>query len=192
MSALTSGPVWFLAMLYFYFTLGMYGFQLWLPQIIASFGKTNVQTTAALSAIPAVFQAIGMVLIARHSDRKQERRWHVALSAWTAALALVAAGLTDSPFTALVALSVSAFSLWGVVGPFWALCTSSLSPRAAAGGIGLINSVGNLGGFAGPYLVGLVKTHYSSLVLALGVLASSLVIAGMLALMSKKFTRSRT
>lgn len=190
---IASPKVWLFAALYFAFTIGMYGFQLWLPQIIAAFDHTDTSTTALLSAIPAVFQAVGMVLIASHSDKKQERRWHVALSAWSAAAMLILAGwsgsssLPHSAHYSLAALSLCACALWGVVGPFWALTTSSLPKSQAAAGIGLVNSVGNLGGFVGPYFVGVVKKAFpGSLLLPLSVLAISLVVAGSLALVVRK------
>lgn len=178
--------VWHLSILYFCLALGMYGFQLWLPQIIKSFDNTSDSTAALLSAIPAVFQAIGMVAVAMNSDHKQERRFHVFWSASLAAAGLMLCGFCHNPVLALACLCLAAFGIWGTVGPFWAIPTSYLSSSSAAAGIGLINSVGNLGGFAGPYLVGYIKQHTSEFVYSLAVLASSLVVAGLLALAVKK------
>ncbi len=178
--------VWHLAFLYFCLALGMYGFQLWLPQIIQSFDKLDDSTTALLSAVPAVFQALGMIFIAGHSDKKQERRWHVACSAFMAAIGLMLCGICHNPVLSLICLCVTACGIWGTVGPFWAIPTSYLSPESAAAGIGLINSVGNLGGFAGPYIVGFIKTRSTDFVYSLGALAVSLVVAGILALAVEK------
>lgn len=178
--------VWMLALIYFLLTLGMYGFQLWLPQIIKSFGQIDDSTTAMLSAIPAVFQALGMLMVAGHSDRKGERRWHVALSAWLAAGGLLATSVSPNPLVALASLSLTAFGLWGVVGPFWAIPTATLPPLAAASGIAFINSVGNLGGFAGPYIVGLIKNTTHSFFASLAALACSLVLSGLLVLSTRK------
>lgn len=182
---LTCGRVWLLAGIYFLLTLGMYGFQLWLPQIIRSFGEVSDSVTALLSAIPAVFQALGMLLVAGMSDRRGERQWHVAVSGWLAAAGLLATSVAPNPVVALISLSVTAFGLWGVVGPFWAIPTATLPRAAAAGGIALINSVGNLGGFAGPFLVGLIKNSTHSFFASLAVLASSLVLAGVLVLLTR-------
>jgi MFS transporter, ACS family, tartrate transporter len=179
--AFKNGRVWLLAVLYFSITLGMYGFQLWLPQIIKSTGQSSDTTTALLSAIPAVFQALGMILIAGHSDKTGERRFHVALAAAVAALGLVCTGFVKDPYVALATLSLTAFGLWGCVGPFWCLSTSYLSREAAASGIGLINSVGNLGGFVGPFLVGFIKNQTHEFMPALFAMAGSLIIAGILA-----------
>lgn len=172
--------VWLFAFLYFLLTLGMYGFQLWLPQIIESFGKESDSTAALLSAIPAIFQAVGMILVAKNSDRTSERRWHVAFCAWLAAASLIACAFCKNPVISLILLCTSAFGLWGGVGPFWALPTAHLSPSAKAAGIGLINSVGNLGGFVGPYLVGLVRERNPDFVYSLLALALPLLLAGVI------------
>lgn len=172
--------VWVFAILYFLLTLGMYGFQLWLPQIIESFGNLSDSTAALLSAIPAVFQAVGMIAVARNSDRTSERRLHVAACAWLAAASLVLCGFCKDPVLSLVCLSASAFGLWGVVGPFWALPTTYLGQNAKAAGIGLINSVGNLGGFAGPYLVGFIRQRNPDFMYSLFALAAPLIVAGII------------
>ena len=172
--------VWVFAILYFLLTLGMYGFQLWLPQLIGSFGKLSDSTAALLSAIPAVFQALGMIIVGRNSDRTAERRFHVASCAWLAATSLILCGFCKEPVLSLVCLSASAFGLWGVVGPFWALPTTYLSHNAKAAGIGLINAVGNLGGFAGPYLVGYIRQRNPDFMYSLFALAIPLVVAGII------------
>lgn len=178
--------VWILAALYFLLTLGMYGFQLWLPQIISSFGKLSDSFTALLSAIPAAFQAIGMTVVGRSSDARGERRFHVAACACLAAIGLILCAFCKEPVLSLICLCVSAFGLWGVVGPFWAIPTTYLSASAAAAGIGLINSVGNLGGFAGPYLVGYIRQRNPDFAFALISLAIPLVVAAILATTIKK------
>ncbi len=183
---LRSWRVWLLAALYFSLTLGMYGFQLWLPQIIQATGVKDDSTTALLSTIPALFQAAGMLIVAGHSDSTGERRGHVAASAAIAAVSLALSGFCPTPALALLALSFAALGIWGTVGPFWALPTAFLPPAAAAGGIALINSVGNLGGFAGPYIIGLVKKQSGSFTCALLVVSGSLLLASLLALSVKE------
>jgi sugar phosphate permease len=184
-SVFSNPRVWHLALLYFSLTLGMYGFQLWLPQIIMSFDKLSDASSALLSAIPAIFQALGMILVAAHSDKKRERRWHVACSATLASLSLILCGFSHNPVLSLCLLCLTAFGIWGTVGPFWALPPSYLPASSAAAGIGLINSVGNLGGFAGPYLVGWLKQHTPDFVYSLIALAISLFCGGILALAVK-------
>jgi nitrate/nitrite transporter NarK len=143
-------------------------------------------TTALLTVVPAIFQAIGMVLIARSSDRTGERRYHAAASAGMAAIGLLTAALIGNPIAAFAALSVTALGIWGTVGPFWAIPTSYLSRSAAAGGIALINSIGNLGGFAGPYAIGLIKEHTHSFTAALSAVSGFLLLAAILILFTAK------
>ena len=123
-----------------------------------------------------------MVIIARHSDRTGERRWHVALSLVAAAFGLALSGLVQSPPLAMVALALAALGITGSYGPFWSLPTAILSGTGAAGGIALINSVGNLGGFFGPYLVGYVKNVTQSFSGGLLVLAAIVLVGSALAL----------
>lgn len=148
--------VWRFALLYFSTTVCMYGFQLWLPQIIKTFGSATNSSVAMLSAIPALMQALGMLLIAASSDRSGERRYHVVASSGITVLGLVAATYLPDNLK-LAGLSLAAFGIWGTVGPFWALTRSSLSVPAQPTGLAFINSVGNLGGFVGPMLIGLIK-----------------------------------
>jgi ACS family tartrate transporter-like MFS transporter len=184
--ALSNPRVWQFAFCYFCLALGMYGFQLWLPQIIAAFGHESASTTALLSVIPALFQGAGMLIIGWHSDKTGERRLHFTYCAVAAALALFAAGHIPNVYLSFLALCITAFCIWSTVGPFWALAGATLSAEAAAAGIGLINSVGNLGGFAGPYLIGVIKTSTSSFTLPLLVLAASLLCSAFACFFSKK------
>ncbi len=183
---LLNGRVWYFACLYFMLTIGMYGFQLWLPQIINGVERTNDSTVALLSIIPAVFQALGMLIVAGNSDRTGERRMHLALSATLAGVALAVSAYLHERNLAIAALSLTAFGIWGTVGPFWALPASYLSPAVAASGIAFINSVGNLGGFAGPYIVGLIKHQFANFTYALMAVSSCLVFAAVLALRASK------
>ncbi len=177
--------VWLLASIYFCLALGMYGFQLWLPQIIKSFDNVDDSTVALLSAIPAVFQALGMVFVASHSDKKKERRLHLSMSAALAATGLMTCGFCHNPWLSLACLCLTAFGIWGTVGPFWAIPTSFLGASSAAAGIGLINSIGSLGGFVGPNVVGFIKQHHPDFIYSLAALAVSLMVAGFLALLLK-------
>ncbi len=184
--AMSEPRVWHLTLLYFTLSFGMYGFQLWLPQIIGAFktasGAMTTAQTALLTAIPAAGQALGMVVVAGHSDRSGERRWHVFTAAALAGCGLLATSLFSNPALQLAMLSLTALGIWGTVGPFWALPTGYLPAYMAAVAIGLINSVGNLGGFVGPYVVGFVKGHTGDFRAALLCLALSLVCGGLLAL----------
>ncbi len=180
--ALASGRVWLLAAVYFCIIVGFYGVGLWLPQIVKAYSGLGNFLVGLLSAIPFVAAAIGMVLLGSHSDRTGERRWHVAGSALTGALGLAVSAYSTSPILSLLALCVATTGIWGTLGPFWALPTAFLRSTAAAAGIALINSIGNLGGFMGPSIVGLAKTPDGSFKGGLLLLALSLCVASVLVL----------
>ncbi|HIA54416.1 MAG TPA: MFS transporter, partial [Candidatus Melainabacteria bacterium] len=141
----TTASLVLLSLLYFSLTLGMYGFQLWLPKIIKGFGGLTDGQTALVTVLPAIFQAVGMLVVAKSSERTGERRLHVATSATIAAVGFVLTSMIDNPWLSLVTLSMTAFGIWGTVGPFWSLGTSILPARVKAAGIGFVNSTGNLG-----------------------------------------------
>ncbi len=181
-----------LSFLYFSLTLGMYGFQLWLPKIIKGFGGLSDGQTALVTVIPAVFQALGMIAVARSSQKTGERRLHVAASATIAAIGFILTSLIANPMVALATLSLTAFGIWGTVGPFWSLATALLPPRVKAAGIGFVNSTGNLGGFVGPHIVGILKQSTGGFHAGLYTMAASLFLAGLLSFFSEKILRKNT
>ena len=160
-AALTSRPVWLLALVYFTIPVALYGMAFWLPQIIKTASGGSDLEVGLLSAIPYIFGAIGMVVVGRHSDRTGERRWHVALSAVIGGGAFAASAFVHTLIPSLVLLSIAMMGLASMFGPFWTLATSVVSGIGAAAGIALVNSVGNVGGFVGPYMLGYVldTTH---------------------------------
>jgi MFS transporter, ACS family, tartrate transporter len=183
--ALTHSKVWRLCLLYFSIVISFYGVAFWLPQVVKSFSRLDNTTVASLSALPYVAASIAMVLVAHHSDRTGERRWHVAAPAFAGAFGLGAAVFFlqhQSPWLAFVSICVAASGIWSTLGPFWSLPTAFLSGTAAAGGVALINSVGNIGGFVGPYVVGYVRETTQSFTNGMLILALTLLIAGFLAL----------
>jgi sugar phosphate permease len=155
--AVRSGKVWLLSLIYFSLVMGMYGVGLWLPQIIKEMSDLSEIGIGMVSALPYLFAAIGMTLIGLNSDRTGERRLHAAGPALLSSAGLMLAACSEAPAMRIAGLSLAAIGIWGSLGPFWALSTSFLCGSAAAGGIALINSIGNLGGFLGPYLVGVIK-----------------------------------
>ena len=120
--------------------------------------------------IPSLVGVAAMILISRRSDRTLERRYHVAIPAVAGGAAFVLLSSAHSPFLAVALLCLAAIGIYGCMGPFWALPSEFLTGFAAAAGIALVNSVGNLGGFAGPYTIGAIsKTtegHYTGLALS--------------------------
>ena len=178
----TSGRVWLLCVIYFLLNVGAYGFEMWLPQIIRGFSGFSEFKIGLLNSIPYLAATICMVLVGRHSDRTGERRWHVAASAFAAAVGFAVSALSHNLFVSLAALALAFSGVKSMLGPFWAQSTAFLSGTAAAGGIAWINSVGNLGGFAGPTVVGQVRKATGSYANGLFTLGGALVLLGILAL----------
>ncbi len=180
--------VWELCAVYFFTIISFYGVSFWLPQIVKNFSGLDNQQVSLVSALPFLAAAVGMVVIARHSDKTGERRWHVALPAFVGCLGLTVGAWAqqDHPWAAFGLLCVTAVGIWGTLGPFWSMPTRFLNGSAAAGCIALINSAGQVGGFLGPNILGFVKEkthHFESGML---VLALTLLVAGFLALWVKE------
>ena len=170
--------VWWLTLVYFGQNVSNYGLLIFLPQIIKAFG-VSTEMTGWITAIPFVFAAFAMIWWGRHSDMTGERIWHVA-----AACLVCAAGLgvcifigIAHPVIIMLALIVGIMGQMSIAPTFWSLPTAMLSGTAAAGGIALINSVGNLGGFVGPYMFGLIRDATGSDTVGLLALAAAPVIS---------------
>jgi MFS transporter, ACS family, tartrate transporter len=179
--AFTSGRVWLLCAIYFLLNVGGYGFEMWLPQIIRNLSDLTEFEIGLLNGIPYLFATILMVLNGRHSDRTGERRWHIAVSALAGAVGFIACAYAPNIAFSLAALALAFAGVKSMVGPFWAMSAASLSGPAAAAGIAWINSVGNLGGFAGPKIVGYIRQTTGSYAGAVIVLGFGLVILACIA-----------
>ncbi len=179
--AFASRQVWLLCLMYFLLNVGGYGYELWLPSIIKSFSGQSDVMVGIINAIPYAVAGVAMFLAGRHSDRTGERRWHVAAGAFSSAIGFALSAHFQHPVLALAALALAFAGIKVMLGPFWAMGTTFLTGTAAAGGIALINSVGNLGGFFGPTLVGVIKDRTGSDVIALLFLGSALLLMGLLA-----------
>jgi MFS transporter, ACS family, tartrate transporter len=177
--ALSSPKVIMLSLSYFGFVGALYGMQFWLPQIVKAFGLTNAQT-GFVTAIPYLFGTIAMILWARHSDSSRERVMHVGLPLLLTAVALAVSSTISDPILTMVVLTIAAIGVFCTFAVFWTLPTAWLSGTAAAGAIALINSIGNLAGFGGPYLIGWVKEATGSTSTGLLVLAVLPLIGGLL------------
>jgi MFS transporter, ACS family, tartrate transporter len=177
--ALSSPKVITLSLIYFGFVGALYGMQFWLPQIVKAFGLTNAQT-GFVTAIPYLFGTIAMILWARHSDATRERVKHVGAPFFLTAIALAISSYLTDPTLTMLALTFAGIGIFCIFAVFWTLPTAWLSGTAAAGAIALINSIGNLAGFGGPYLVGWVKEATGSTSHGLLVLAVLPLIGGLL------------
>ena len=176
--------------LYLSLVIGMYGFTFWLPTLIKSFviDIPFIWNRRAGSRLCPILQRLsGWSPSAHIPDRHREQRLHVACSALLGSAGLAAgAFLVHSPVPCLIALSIAAIGMWGTLGPFWGLSTSFLAGTAAAGAIALINSVGNLGGFVGPYVIGFFEPSKIGFTPGLLFLATSMFIAAILAAGTRK------
>ena len=179
-----------LALVYFGLNTVSYGVSLWLPTLIRSVSGVSDLTIGILSAIPYVAAAIAMMLVGLHSDRSGERRWHTAVPAFAGAFAMVAAAYSTSLTPSIIALSIAVLGVFSMMGPFWSMPTSLLSGTAAAVGIAVINSIGNLGGFVGPYVIGLVRTSTGQFKGGLLLVSACLAVGGCLVLSVKVQNRT--
>ena len=165
----------------------------WLPQIVKGVateigldkltGVSINALTGYLVAVPYAFATVAMIWWTRHSDITQERVWHVACPALVSGLSLIGTAYTANPVLAAVALTIGAMGIYAAMPTFWTLPTGFLTGSAAAGGIALINSIGNLGGFAGPYAIGWIKDATGDITLGLMVLAAGPIMAGLIVIL---------
>lgn len=147
-----------LAVIYFVYQAGSLGVGYWLPQIVKEFSSGLGNTAIGfISAIPYVVAAVGMVWWSRRSDRLAERKLHSAIPLALAAVALCAAGFVHSPVLGMSLIAISLTGMYSFKSPFWALPTLFLTRSTAAVAVAVVNSIGNLGGFFGPYAIGWAK-----------------------------------
>ncbi len=165
-----------IALIYFGAVAANYGFTFWIPQIVKAFGLNNAQT-GFVTAIPYVIGTIGMVYWGRRSDRLGERKGHMAIALIAAAVGLAASAVLSDPLAKMVLLSVAGFGIFAAISVFWTFPTAFLSGTAAASGIAVINSIGNLSGFAGPYVMGALRDYTGSFSSGLFVIAGAVVVA---------------
>ncbi len=180
--ALVDPRVLALSVVYFGAVAVNYGTAYFLPQIVKAFGLTNVQT-GFVSAIPYVVGTIGMVWFAYRSDQAGERKGHAAVALALAAIGIGLSTLFAEPGLKMLALSVGAFGVFAVLPVFWTLPTAFLSGASAAAGIAVINSVGNLAGFFGPFVVGALKDATGNYAAGLWAIAACAVL-GMIVVLS--------
>jgi ACS family tartrate transporter-like MFS transporter len=180
--ALSNGRVWALTLVYFGQNVTGYGFVLFLPQIVKQFGLSNVQT-GLVSSLPFIGTLVGILLWARASDRTGARSQLCGASLLiSAALLMCCLLFQSSPALTMITLILFQVAASGIAPTFWALPTAMLTGSAAAGGIALINSVGNLGGFLGPYAMGLVQDATGSFVIGLLTIGIGSIVAGVIVL----------
>ena len=181
LAGLANPRVLALAMVYFGTSAGLYTLGIWAPQIIKQLGVSSM-TVGLLNAIPPTVSVVAMVLWSRHSDRTGERTWHVVLACVAAAVGLVVAAGGQGLVGLIAALTLVNVGISCAKPPLWSMPTMFLSGAAAATGIAAINSIGNLGGFAGPAMIGWVKDRTGSFAGGLYFVAGLLLLSALLTL----------
>jgi MFS transporter, ACS family, tartrate transporter len=171
-----------LSLIYFGTSAGLYTLGIWAPQIIKEFGLSTL-AVGFLNSVPPTVAVIAMVLWARHSDKTNERTWHVVIACLTAAVGLSLAGWAGSWVSVVAALTLVNIGISSAKPPLWAMPTMFLSGSAAAAGIATINSIGNLGGFVGPTLIGWIKDSTGSFLGGLYFVSGLLVLSAVLTLL---------
>jgi ACS family tartrate transporter-like MFS transporter len=180
--ALTDTTVWKLGIIFLLVAAGFYGYSFWAPLIIKSLtGLNNFKIGLVLGAISAV-TILGILLNSYHSDKTTERALHIAIPLLVMALGLIACALLHQPVLAIVALALVPLGHCASYGPFWSMPTQFLTGPAAAAGIALVTMIANIGGFAGPALIGVLKTRTGTHTVAFLLLGGLAIIASLLAL----------
>ena len=180
--ALTSGKVWLLAVTNFSLLGGIYGISFWMPQIVKDLGVKDLFLNGVVTSIPFAVACVCMIVVGRSSDRTRERKWHIVLSGAVGALGLVGgATLTATPALALACISLGLGGALASIVVLWVLPSALLTGAANAGGLALMATVGNLGGYVAPYAVGLAKeatgrTDYGLYLMAITMFLGTLLV----------------
>ena len=179
--ALASPKVWLLAITNFTLLGGIYGISFWMPQIVKDLGVQDVFMNGVVNSIPFAVACAAMVIVGRSSDRTRERKWHIIICATIGALGLIGgATLTGTPVLALASLSLALAGALASITVLWVLPSAILTGAAAAGGIALMATIGNLGGYVAPYILGLAKEATGRLDFGLFVMSAVMILGALL------------
>ena len=179
--AFRSGKVWVLCAIYFTLMIGLYGIAFWLPTIVKAFGIKGYLGVGLITAIPYGVAVVGMILLSHHSDKTGERRLHYVANVSCGAVGLILSGIYASqPVLAITFLSIGTLGVIGSMPLFWPLPSAFLAGTAAAAGIGIVNSVGNLGGYFGPNIPIWAKAVSTDKSAALYIIAGILLFGALL------------
>jgi sugar phosphate permease len=179
--AFKSSTVWVLCAIYFTLMIGLYGIAFWLPTIVKGFGIKGYLGVGLITAIPYGVAIIGMIFLSNHSDKTGERRLHYVFTVIAGAIGLILSGVfAANPVLAIIFLSIATLGVIGAMPLFWPLPSAFLAGTAAAAGIGIVNSVGNLGGYFGPNVPIWAKLISSDRSAALYIIAGMLLIGAVI------------
>lgn len=191
LQAVRSGRVWILCLVYFSLVVAMYGITLWMPLMLKSATGFGNFMVGVVSALPYLAATLFMVVIGMLSDRTGERRRFIAGSLTLAAVGFLLSVFASSPVWSILCLVAAAAGIWGALGPFWAFAGSFLSGAGAATGFALINSIGNLGGFTGPFLVGFFLDSTGSYRVGMIFMGLTVLVGGIAAWLLKFIRKER-
>jgi ACS family tartrate transporter-like MFS transporter len=184
----TDKRVWQLGVLFSCLNAGGYGLLLWMPQIIKGLGQLSDITVGLLTMAPFALGFVGQMVVSRHSDRTGERRLHLAGCYLAACLFLLASAFIPGAVARYISLCLVGATLYAGTPIFWTLAGTFMTGAAAAAGIAFINTLAQIGGFFGPYLIGVIKDSTESFTLALCMLSAFLLTAGLIAITLRKET----
>ena len=183
--AFKSGKVWALCLIYFTLMIGLYGISFWLPTIVKAFGVKGYFRVGLITAIPYFVAVVGMMLLSRSSDRTGERRMHYVVNVCAGALGLVLSGVfAQNPYLSIIFLSVGTLGVIGSMPIFWPIPSAFLAGTASAAGIGLVNSIGNLGGYVGPNVPIWARSISANTSASLYIIAACLVVGAVVTFFS--------
>lgn len=192
LNALKNPQIWLLAAIYFLATTGTYGFTFFLPAIVDRMKGLSIVVQTLIATTPYVLAVITMLLNGAHSDRTLERRWHAVIPLLLASLSLgLAAFFASNTILASVSMCLFGATLFAYIPVFWTHPNLRLTASSAALAIGLINSIGNLGGYVGPKIFGELKTSSGKYESGLWFLAGCVFVAGLLAMLLTKTKNAR-
>ena len=181
--------LWVLAGVYFVSQTGVYIVNLWMPLVLDSFsrgGSGDASLIARYATVPYLAAAAMTVVVGWSSDKRNERRWHIAVCLTLAAMGFAWTAWAHSLVVALCAMTLAAVGLWSMMGPFWTLTTSMLSGTAAAGAVAVLQMVGGAGGFVGPYVTGRLRDATHSFTGGLYLIGGMALVAAILSLMVRR------
>jgi MFS family permease len=187
-AALRDGRVWVLTFMFFCFGLSSYGIIFWIPQIVKQLSGLSNTAVGFVTALPWLAAIAVMIAVGKSSDRHNERHLHFAASFVVGAIGLIGSVLVADPIVAMIFIGLGAVGIWSGLGVFWTMPPLLFTGPAAAGSLALINSIGNLGGFAGPYMMGLAKSGTGGFGAGLIGLAAFLIAGAIAAILLKRST----
>lgn len=191
-AGMTDFRVWHLAVIYFAMMIGSYTLSFYAPKVVESLSSEySYSLVGYLVMIPYLVALAGMILVGRSSDRRLERRYHAAISLLVGGIGFLSLTAIHSPFVTIVLLCLLAIGYCSSLSPFWAMPSEFLSGFSAASGIAIINSVGNLGGFFGPSMVGFITAKTGALYGGLAFAGVSMLVAATLVLLLPKMSAAR-